>query len=206
MDDNEILQKIKDDDPRVFTRLYKQYHDIFINTIRNKYSWLSSEDFEDFYNDSFHALYRNIKIGRLEKLTCSLKTYIIQIGIFKAIDKIRKDKNRITKEIIDYLPSEEIMGLDFFEGEDNKVRKNRLVSETVGSLAEPCKSLLTLFWYEGKGDKEIVESTHYKTDKTVKTLRSRCMKNLKEVCLTEAKAEGIISRADFERLRGNSHG
>jgi DNA-directed RNA polymerase specialized sigma24 family protein len=200
MDDNSILLRIKNDDPRIITELYKKHKGVFTFTLKKRYSWLSNHEIEDFYSDSYNALYRNVKNGKLKKLGCSIQTYIIQIGIHKAIDKIRKDKNKVNKDIIDYLPSEEILSLDFFEKDDLTIRKNKLIAEIVKGLTNPCKLLLNLFWYEGKRDKEIVESTEYTSTSTVKNQRSRCMKTVRKMCLTKSLNEGILSREKFNEL------
>lgn len=203
MDNNTILLRLKNDDPRIITELYKKYKDVFTNTLRKKYSWLSINDIEDFYSESYNALYRNVKNGRLKKLECSFQTYIIQIGIHKVIDKIRKDKKKVNKEIIEYLPSEELLSLDFFEKDDLTIVKNRLIAEIIERLTNPCKLLLNLFWYGGKRDKEIVELTDYTSTATVKNQRSRCMKKLKEECLTKSLNQGILTREKFNELMGN---
>ena len=181
--DIDILQRIKEDDAKVITLLYKQYHDEFIRFVRKGFPGFANEQAEDAYSECFHALYRNVKVGKLVSLTCSFKSYLFQIGKFKVIDEINRKKREQGDEIIEYHPSEELSNLDFFEEKDDRVKKTRLVSETVSQLKEPCKTLLTLFWFKEKRDKEIVEMTDYKSTDTVKNQRSRCFQTLKSAVL-----------------------
>lgn len=182
MTDQEILQLIKEDNPRIITQVYKKYHDEFIRFVRKAYPRIGIDNAEDAYSDSFQALTRNIKIGKLVTLTCSIKTYIFQIGKYKIIDEINRKRRIEGQDIIEYWPTEEINLLDFFENDDEKVKKNLLMSDAVSKLTEPCKTLLILFWYEEKSDKEIVETTGYTSTDTVKNQRSRCMKMLRTKC------------------------
>ena len=81
-------------------------------------------------------------------------------------------------------------------------KKTILLTQTVNGLKEPCKSLLSLFWYEGKRDMEIVELTNYQSADTVKNQRSRCMRTLRMVYLTELVNEHIITTDERKRLIG----
>ena len=73
LNDHELLQRLKDDDPRVVTQLYKQYRNEFIRFVHNHYPGFKTESAEDAYSESFHALYRNVKQGKLVSLKCKLK-------------------------------------------------------------------------------------------------------------------------------------
>jgi RNA polymerase sigma-70 factor (ECF subfamily) len=193
MTDHEVLQQIKEDNPRVITHVYKKYHDEFIRFVQRGFPKFSKDSAEDAYSECLQALHRNIKNGRLVSLKCDLKTYLFQIGKYKVIDEINRISRTGTNLSIQYLPPEEILELDYFEEEDEKVKKNLLVSETIAKLTEPCKTILTLFWYEDKRDAEIVTMTNYSSTDTVKNQRSRCMKNLIKEVLSLAVNGKIIS-------------
>lgn len=202
MTDQEILQRIKEDNPKVISHVYKQYHDEFIRFVRKGYPQFSVESAEDAYSECFHALYRNIRVGKLISLTCSLKSYLFQIGKYKVIDEINRKCRIEQKEIVQYLPSDEMLDLDFFEEKDEAIKKTRLLGEIVGLLADPCKTLLRLFWFDQKKDAEIVELTEYTSTDTVKNQRSRCMKTLKKEYLTKLVAENLITISEKKRLIG----
>lgn len=192
MTDNDILNLIKEDDQKVISRVYVKYHDEFIRFVRKGYPMLDIDNAEDAYSECFHALYRNVKMGKLVSLTCDLKTYLFQIGKYKVIDEINRKSKAEDKQIIQFMPSDEMLELDFFE-EDVNIKKIHLLNETVALLTDPCKTLLTLFWYKQKSDKEIVETTVYSSTDTVKNQRSRCMRTLKKEYLTRLVEENIIT-------------
>lgn len=193
MDDNEYLLRIKNNDQKVIGELYKLFRNEFIQFIRSRFYSLDTERIEDAYSEAFHAFYRNVQSEKLEKLTSSMKTYLFQIGLYKAIDEMNRKKKMLGEELIDFKPEDELMQLDFFEENDEEVIKTRILNETVGQMNEPCCTLLRLFWYEHKRDAEIVTLTHYSSADTVKNQRSRCMKQLKENFLNQLVVKKIIS-------------
>jgi len=193
MNDNDYLLRIKNNDQKVIGELYKLYRNEFIRFIRFRFNSLDQERIEDAYSEAFHALYRNVKGGKLERLTSSLKTYLFQIGLYKTIDEMNRKKKMLGEELIDFKPEDELMQLDFFEENDEEVIKTRILNETVGQMKEPCCTLLRLFWYEQKRDAEIVTLTSYSSVDTVKNQRSRCMKQLKENFLNQLVVKKIIS-------------
>jgi len=193
MNDNDYLLRIKNNDQKVIGELYTLFRNEFIRFVRSRFYSLDTERIEDAYSEAFHALYRNVQVGKLERLTSSLKTYLFQIGLYKVIDEMNIKKKMLGEELIDFKPEDELMQLDFFEENDEEVIKTRILNETVGQMKEPCCTLLRLFWYEQKRDAEIVTLTSYSSVDTVKNQRSRCMKQLKENFLNQLVVKKIIS-------------
>ena len=193
MTDLEILQLIKEDNQKVITLVYKKYHDEFIRFVRKGFPKFNTDSAEDAYSEGIHALYRNVKNGKLVSLSCDLKTYLFQIGKYKVIDELNRTSKTGGSVSIEYLPPEEILELDYFEEKDMQIKKTRLLDEIVSMLTEPCKTLLTLFWYDQKRDSEIVALMKYTSTDTVKNQRSRCMRTLKKEYLTKLVNEKIIT-------------
>jgi len=193
MTDQEILQLIKEDNQKVITLVYKKYHDEFMRFVRKGYPRFDTDSAEDAYSEGIHALYRNIKNGKLVSLSCDLKTYLFQIGKYKVIDELNRVSRAGGNLSIEYLPPEEILELDYFEEQDMQIKKTRLLDEIVAMLTDPCKTLLTLFWYDQKRDSEIVALMKYTSTDTVKNQRARCMRTLKREYLTKLVDEKIIT-------------
>jgi hypothetical protein len=193
MDDNEYLLRIKNNDQKVIGELYTLFRNEFTRFVRSRFYSLDTERIEDAYSEAFHALFRNVQNGKLEKLTSKLSTYLFQIGLYKAIDETNRMKKLAGEELIDYKPTEELLQLDYFEEDDNETIKIRELNEAVGQMKEPCSTLLSLFWFERKRDAEILPLTSYASVDVVKVKRSRCMKKLKEDYLQKLVRLKIIS-------------
>ena len=93
------------DNNREVSRIYNELRQGFFAYNRVAFPMLSEEEREEIYNDSFMALCNNIESGKLQQLTCSLQTYINQIGKNKSIDTLRRSNNN------QELPNLEIVGL-----------------------------------------------------------------------------------------------
>jgi RNA polymerase sigma factor (sigma-70 family) len=196
MDDNEILQRIKEDDPKIITQLYKQHSNEFIGYIRKRYPEFGVADAEDIFSDCFQILCGNVKGGKLNSITTTIKAYLYRVGLRLAWDEYyRKDRVKGGAVPEPPVPSDE-------PDWDAQEKKSLFLVQTVGSLNDPCKTLLKLFWFEEKSDKEIVELTNYPSTDTVKNQRSRCMKTLKKVFLSKLVAEEMITNSDKMRLIG----
>lgn len=192
--DTEIIKRFQENDNKIVTEVYLRYHDEFIGFIRKHYTRFDISVAEDVYSECFHALYRNIKSGRLVSFgNSSLKTYLFAIGKYKMIDEINRQRKYQGETIIQYLPTDDIQNLDYFEPEDIQVKKNLLVNQVVKKLTEPCKTIIKLFWYERKKDKEIVLQTGHGSTATVKNQRSRCMRTLKKEVISELEKEKMIT-------------
>ena len=81
-------------------RIYAELRTGFFAYIHVAVSMITEEELEEVYNDSFLALCDNISSGKLQTLTCSLQTYINQIGRNKAVSLLRTKDN--TTELPDY--------------------------------------------------------------------------------------------------------
>ena len=87
----DIISHIQDN--REVSRIYSELRAGFFVYNRIAFPMIREEDREEIYNDSFIALCNNISSGKLQQLTCSLQTYINQIGKNKTIDLLRKNRN-----------------------------------------------------------------------------------------------------------------
>jgi RNA polymerase sigma-70 factor (ECF subfamily) len=196
MTDSDILQRINEDDTKVITELYKQFLKEIVLYLTRKFPSFSKQDAEDIFAESFNILYVNIKEDRINKKPGSIKSYIKGICNNLAYDEtIRRDRAEGRMKI-EYSPMEEDPDWIALE------KKTVLLSQTVSRLTEPCKTLLELFWFKEKSDKEILKLTNYKDTNTVKNQRSRCMIMLKKVFLSKLVAEEMITYSDKIRLIG----
>ncbi|PZX20132.1 RNA polymerase sigma factor (sigma-70 family) [Breznakibacter xylanolyticus] len=196
MNDQETIQLIRQSNPRVITQLYKQHYSAFIGYMRQSFSDLRTDEVEDIYSESFQVFCGYVNAGKLTDMRCSIKTFIFSIGRNMAIDEMkRKGKIWLTERIhdIEEPDSDLLPELD---------KKTMLLNQIVGKLTDPCKTLLTLYWYHEKSDKEIVEQTNYQSTDTVKNQRSRCMKTLKKMYLSELEDAEMITSEERQQLMG----
>ena len=155
-------------------------------------SWASDDDCEDLVQDALYAMFRNIKSGRLTKLTCDLTTYVISILKNCAYNEYEKQGKVDSGEFFigddEYpTPIEQAMireainewiringGGDITEEMENAVR------EIVTNMKEPCKTILWSFYWDGMSLAAIANNlTDYNNSDSVKTQKSRCLTKVK---------------------------
>jgi RNA polymerase sigma factor (sigma-70 family) len=165
-----LQERMRQDDKTALDFIYRAYKNGFIN-YASKYE-LSREDLEDVFQDAVIAVYQNFAIKKTVLKSSSLKTYLYGIGKNMIFTRFKKQIK--TVEVIDDIITEEKL-------EDQEpTLEQHLLAKHFKSLSTSCQEILKLFYYRGLNVREIVTSTDYKDENTVKSHKSRCLKGLKE--------------------------
>lgn len=172
------------------TKIYNSHKSGFIAFVRSKFSGFPLSDTEEIYNDSFLALYENIQSGKLTSLTCSLQTYINQIGRNKILDYYKKRRIEV-----DYF---EDIGTSDFADNINEVwdnlspdRKTVLYNFLEKMDDVNCKKIIFAFYYDGLSMDTIANSLNLKNADVAKTTKNRCLQKMKKTF------RGLIEKKEF---------
>src|SRR3546814_20515362 len=99
IEDQYLLDKLRQDDLTALDEAYVRYKKGFFLFART-FS-VPEEDIADVYQDTIISLYDNVKNGKIDTLTSSLKTYLFAIGRFKFYKQIeRSEERRVGKECV----------------------------------------------------------------------------------------------------------
>jgi RNA polymerase sigma-70 factor (ECF subfamily) len=169
--EEDYIIRILKNDESALEEIYDSFSGAFISFFR-KYG-LSITDLEDAFQDSIIALYQNIMQGNLKIFDGSIQTYIWAIGKYKVIDAVRKKKKNI-KIANDYVEPYETKKAQLNE-------RQQLLYKHFKSLGKSCQKVLKYFYYEGLTLQEIVEISDYKDENSVKSSKSRCIKQLRDL-------------------------
>ena len=154
---------------RALSLFYKKYKEEFLTWIGSRYDSLSREDVEDAYQEAFVALCENVASGKYEKrASCSLKTYLFQIGINKTIDRLREKGRDID------VPRLEDLLFDV-SGRDERVY------DVVARMSSPCRDILFAFYWDRFSLEEIACQLEYKDAAVVKSQKYRCMRKVADL-------------------------
>lgn len=173
----ELFQLLSTDSEKGLIRIYDIYRGEFINWCIKAYS-TNEDDAADIFQDSVIALYYNIRSGQLTELTSSLKSYLFAIGKNTALKKINKQSKLLINDDVVRL-SGQFEQIDHFEDEDKK----KVVAALLDKLGEPCKSILTLFYFDKFSMDAIANRLGYKNEHVVKAQKLRCFNSLKKMTL-----------------------
>ncbi len=171
---NSIIDLLKRNDEKTIRTVYNDHKKRFI-LFAKRYN-LSEHDTIDIYQDAFIALIENVKSGKVDEIKSSLSTYLFGIGKFMIFQKFKKNEQI---HIADDLESIEVE--DDLYSEDDIDSQVRLLQKGLDKLGEQCKKVLLLFYYEEKKLDEIQEQLGYTSKDVLKSQKSRCLKQLKEL-------------------------
>lgn len=166
-----IIQRLSQGDENLLEELYKEYYNGFLFYFK-KHS-VSHQDIEEAYQDSMIAFYQSIISGKLRIVKSSIKAYIFGIGKHKILDKIRLNRKQKNVE----WPSDNIVTIPIKD--DELTVQQQLLHQHYKRLGKSCQRILKFFYYRGLSIKEIVIAGAYKDENTVKSHKSRCLKQLR---------------------------
>jgi len=141
---------------------------------------LDETDLIDIYQEAFIVLRSYALNGKLFKVKSSLKTYLFGIGKFMIYDRL-KELNRTIKFNPQLHIADDIQEIPaYFEESELTPEQKRLRIQFM-ALGKKCQELLTLFYSRGLSIDEIVEFSDYSSNSVVRSQKSRCLKNLRDL-------------------------
>ena len=167
---------------------YNKVRPMFVNTLRSRFCELNYDTIEDLYQESFLAVYENLRAGKVRENT-SWQSYIIGIGIKQASKLLR----RRTESIYEYDNSEADGQLQISRAVEkilserveeesvyNNIEAQGLLGEELNFTPEPCNKIIRLFYYDGMSMEDIATAVNFRNATTAKSKKSQCMKSLTE--------------------------
>jgi RNA polymerase sigma factor (sigma-70 family) len=144
----------------------------------------------DLFQEAVISLWKTAKRGTFKSQ--SILPFLITVCKNKWINELNK-KHQITE-----LDNNNTVILTLSETQQTVLEQEdceNYIAKMMNEVVKPnCVQLLQLFFYEGKRDKEIAETMNYNNSKTVKSLRNRCMKQLKNYFAERPKFKKLMQR------------
>jgi RNA polymerase sigma-70 factor (ECF subfamily) len=181
MNQDTLIQRLKQDEPGAFKELVELYQDRVLNTC---YRFLfNREDAEDAAQEVFIDVYNSIASFKQQ---ASISTWLYRVAVNRCIDLIRKKKRKkrfaIIKSLLVYeeegkeLPAPEKSNpLEHLQQEERMA----ILMEAVDSLPENQRIAFTLSKCEGIGNKEIARIMDV-TLSSVEALMHRAKRSLRK--------------------------
>lgn len=168
-----VVSEIKEGEERSITRFYQNHKKAFL-VYAKKYD-LDYEDLLEVYQDACVIFVEKAQRGLLDELKSSPKTYLFGIGknlIYKRFEKIKKEQRAFENLEIPVIDD------PFLEEENPDQFRLRMAFRKLGNQ---CREMLELYYFKEKKLDEIQELMNYTDKNVVKSQKSRCLKQLKEL-------------------------
>ncbi len=172
--DQYVIDKLKEKDLRTLDEVYLTYKKEFF--LFAKSFSLPVGDIDDIYQETIISLYENVQNKKLENLSSTLKTYLFAIGKFKIYKQLEMNKRLYNGDKVFHISEE----MQVFEVEIEKERQ-RMLKKGWRKLGTKCQQILELYYYRGMVLDEIQTELSYTSKDVLKSQKSRCLKQLKEL-------------------------
>lgn len=171
------LDQIKSGDRKILKELYATHREPFGTWARKVYQ-IDDEMIAEIYQRAFTALYFNVKAGKLDNLTSSIRTYLFAIGKNLIRDQFKSgrrteslDADREKDDQVD------VSVMDRYEENDMKETVRRLLD----NIGEPCKTVLHLFYFRQYSMEAIAHEMNYKTEQIAAKRKFICLKQMRDL-------------------------
>lgn len=177
-----LIDAIKANNSLVLKQLYiNNYHKIEALVLKNNGT---QDHAKDVYQEAFIIVWNNIKNNTfIPQNETALQGYLYQIAKNKWMDVLRSSRFKKTK-LIHHELSIVNHHIELQDDEEQEVFKQKLnqTMEAFKNLGQPCKQLLTEFYFEKLSLRDIAKKLKIE-ENTARTKKYRCMEKLRELAL-----------------------
>lgn len=174
-DDAKIIDLMKKGDEEALVFLYQQNKKAISSLVMRNNG--SEDDAEDVLQESVVVLWERVTSGRFEA-TAKLSTFLFAVA--KNIwsrKRMRKFREPATEFDHDAFSSTEQSQLD--EMIDSE--RSREIADAMEKLGDPCKTLLTMYYWDELSQEEIAVQMGFANAATVKSKKYTCKKMLEKI-------------------------
>jgi RNA polymerase sigma factor (sigma-70 family) len=177
-----LLEGLAKNDRKAIETIYKENYNMVQALIVNNNG--SADDAKDIFQEAMVVLYEKVKTGVFE-LNCQIKTYVYSVCRRLWLTKL-VHYNRFT---LNDGHEETIAVEEDLEEHERKDLEFSLMEKAMGSIGEPCKSLLEAFYLQKRNMQEIATSFGYTNADNAKNQKYKCLVRLKKLFFTQYKTE-----------------
>ena len=176
-----LLEGLALSDKKAIETIYRENYNMIQSLVINNNG--SADDAKDVFQEAMIVLYEKARSGTFE-LNCQIKTYIYSVSRRLWLKRLQQ-LNR-------YSPPGESLELsvqvdDEIEEHEKRDIEFEMMDKAIGSLGEPCKSLLEAYYLQKQNMQVIAASFGYTNAANAKTQKYKCLMRLKKIFFTHYK-------------------
>ena len=177
--DTEVVLKLKQDDKSMLRQVYLSNFSSIEKLVTSNSG--STKDAEDIYQEAFIVFLDKINDPNFT-LTCKIKTFLYSISRNLWLKELRKkpvgkvtsieDNHEYIAQVASYADAEE---------NDIQDDREKMVMAALNKMGDPCKRLLSLYYFNNKSMQEISELMQYKSAKATRNQSYKCKERLRKL-------------------------
>ncbi|MBX3238298.1 MAG: sigma-70 family RNA polymerase sigma factor [Chitinophagaceae bacterium] len=175
---------LQDNPEHALKRIYSDNFSWLENYIRQNSG--NPDDARDIFQEGIAAAWMNLRTGKFVGTRDKFNAYVRQICKYKWINELRSGKRK--KTVYNEQVSEQDIPDNVSEGD---LEHTMLLKKSFSMLGEKCREVLEQFYYNQKPLGEIATQMQ-NTEDSIKTIKYRCMMQLRKFFLDEMKKNGEI--------------
>lgn len=179
-----LLQGLARNDKRSVETIYKENYNLVQALVVNNNG--TPEDAKDIFQETMIVLYEKVQSGSFE-LNCQLATFVYSVSRRLWLKRLML-QNRFQ---LSENHAESISVDDEVEAHEQRNTDFNMMEKAMGSLGEPCKSLLEAFYMKKRSMQEIAVSFGYTNSENAKTQKYKCLMRLKKLFFSQYKNESL---------------
>ncbi|HWB91804.1 MAG TPA: sigma-70 family RNA polymerase sigma factor [Puia sp.] len=175
--EQKLLEGLAHNDRKAIETIYRQHYNMVQSLILSNSGY--PDDARDIFQEAMIVLYEKVRSGSFE-LNSQLKTYLYSVCRRLWLKRLSQaQKIPVSPEVENLeqtVPVEEEL-----ERHEQRSRDFQLMETSLGSLGEPCKSLLVAYYFGNKSMVEIAGDFGYTNADNAKNQKYKCLMRLKKI-------------------------
>ncbi|HEX2533992.1 MAG TPA: sigma-70 family RNA polymerase sigma factor [Chitinophagaceae bacterium] len=178
-----LLLGLARNDKKAIETLYKENFNTVQALIINNNG--TADDAKDIFQEAMIVLFEKVKSGTFE-LNCQIKTYVYSVSRRLWLKRlVHQNRFSLSAEHADNLVAVE----EDLEEHERRNTEFHMMERAIGSLGEPCKSLLEAYYLQKRSMQEIAGTFGYTNADNAKNQKYKCLMRLKKLFFSQYKNE-----------------
>ncbi|MDQ6814624.1 MAG: RNA polymerase sigma factor [Bacteroidota bacterium] len=174
-----LLKGLAKDDAKAIETIYKNNFSMVQSFVLNNNG--TYDDARDIFQEAMIVLYENAKTESFV-LTCQIKTYVYSICRRLWLKRLQQ-LNRYVSQVESL--EETVAVEEDLEYHEKRNADFAIMERALGSLGEPCKSLLEAYYMQKKDMTNIAASFGYTNADNAKNQKYKCLLRLKKLFFSQ---------------------
>lgn len=179
--EQELLKGLAMNDKKAVETIYKDNFNMVQSLIINNNG--TAQEAKDIFQEAMIVLLEKARSGSFE-LNCLIKTYLYSVCRRLWLKKLQQN-SRFTSDIessVEIVPVEEDL-----EEHEKRDAEFEMMEKAIGSLGEPCKSLIEAFYIQKRTMQDIAGQFGYTNADNAKNQKYKCLMRLKKLFFAQYK-------------------